>query len=750
MAGKILIVDDDEDLRHSIRSLLENEGYAIFEAIHGQQAVEIFPDVNPDVVLMDVMMPIMNGIDACALIQDLPGGSRTPILMITAVDDNRSAAAAFEVGATDYITKPLEWKLLRHRIRRLVESHRAEEALHQTQAMLKTALAQAPVFMHTIDLDGDFILAEGMDIVVGRPARVGDSFYDTYEHSALHIKDVRRALDGEVFQTMYTAQGIAVQVWYAPLLDSRERITGAMMVGTDVSDESWKQDAFMESQRAMQTLLANLPGMAYRSRHEPEWEFEFVSDGCRDITGYSPADLIGNHAINFLDLVHPDDLEPMWAEVRQAVAEKRSFQVTYRIQTADGRERGLWEQGQAVGDSDDLIVEGFITDITERRRAERDLIQERNLLRTLIDNLPDYVFVKDRDGRFIVTNIANMRYLRQNRPQEVIGRTDFDFFPPERAEAYRQRDLEVMEAGDMIWEQVQEDHFHYHITKAPLRNASDDVVGVVGMIRDVTRQKQAEEEMRLVNEQLVELSSLKSHFLLTMSHELRTPLGAIIGYTDLLRQGILGDINDKQLDRLNRIAANSEQLLAIISDILDISKIQTGQMEVSLRPVDVSSLARECYNGFLSLTENKGLHFAHDIEPALPAVIGDAAAVMKILTNLVSNAIKFTPSGGSIRLTVQYATTEHLKSIPADIDVRKRDWLLVEVEDTGIGIAPDDQKMLFNEFRQIDTDPTRKHGGTGLGLALTHKLVGMMHGHLWLESSLGQGSVFSFILPVVD
>lgn len=508
--AKILVADDEKGIRMMLMDMLTIDGYDVYEAVNGEDAIEKFQEVQPDLVLMDWMMPGLSGFDACREIRALPTGKNTPVLMLTAMEDANSIEQALEVGAADYVTKPIRWPLLRHRVHRLLESSIKEE-------------------------------------------------------------------------------------------------------------------------------------------------------------------------------------------------------------------------------------------VTSR---------ERNLLRILIDNLPDYVFVKDLEGRFVVTNIANTHYLGAKRPQEVIGKTDYDFFPPDRARAYQQRDMEIIEAGNapQTWEQHEEDlrtgrKRWYSITKVPFLDGQDKALGIVGMIRDITRDKEARDDMRLANEQLIELNLLKSHFLLTMSHELRTPLISILGYSEMLLNALLGDINEKQRDRLERIHQNGQHLLTLIDDVLDISKIQTGQMELKLHPTRIESLIQECFNGYNSTAQKKGLAFAYDIEPNLPAVVGDSTAILKVLTNLTSNAIKFTARGG-VRIVAEQATPQNLNGAPRDIDLN-RDWVLVTVEDTGIGISPDDQKTLFNEFRQIDSAPTREQGGTGLGLALSHKLTSLMQGQMWLESEVGNGCKFYVLLPAV-
>lgn len=625
MVGKILVADDEKGIRMMLADMLTIDGYQVVQAANGQEAITLFETLQPDLVILDGMMPVLSGFEACKQIKEKRGGSRTPVLMLTALEDSGAVEQAFDAGATDYITKPLRWPLLRQRVKRLVESHQTEEALHHTRQILQNVLSSVPMFFHAVDQQGIFTLTKGcIPVIPEVESRVGMSFFDLYRDHPSLIKDMQRALAGESFQTDYENNGHKIQVWYAPLFDSSGGKTGAVVGGAN------------------------------------------------------------DH---------------------------------------------------------------------ERKEFENTLARERNLMRILIDNLPDYVFVKDTEGRFIVTNIANTRYLGRQRPQEVIGRTDFDFFPPERAEMYWQRDQEIMQKHKegMSWEQVEDNHQTgqkrwYAITKVPFLDAQNQVLGIVGMIRDITRDKEARDEMRLANEQLIELNRLKSHFVLTMSHELRTPLNSILGYSELLLQETLGTLNEKQRDRLERVVKNGEQLLALIDDVLDISKIQTGQMQLKLQPTPLEALIQECFSGYASTAQKKGLDFQVEVQPNLSPVIGDSTAILKILTNLVNNAIKFTPRG---IVKVSARQLEKSSSAPKEIDPNKT-WILIAVEDTGIGISPENQRTLFNEFSQIDNAPTREQGGTGLGLALSYQLVSLMHGRMWLESAPGLGSQFYVLLPAAD
>ena len=257
------------------------------------------------------------------------------------------------------------------------------------------------------------------------------------------------------------------------------------------------------------------------------------------------------------------------------------------------------------------------------------------------------------------------------------------------------------------------------------------------------------EELRIANMQLTEVSRLKSHFLANMSHELRTPLNSIIGYTEMLNEGIYGPLNEKQQDRLDRVMRNGQHLLQLINDILDLSKIEAGRMELDIEPVDLQGIVTECMAISEPLAQKKNLELTRDIPSNLPLILADRGRVVQVLMNLVSNAVKFTPEG-QVTVKIEPITSSQISELPVELREGERGpWMLTKVIDTGIGISPDDQQIIFDEFRQADSSPSRQYEGTGLGLAITRKLLQMMHGHIWLQSVVGQGSTFYVLLPLV-
>ncbi|RPI95630.1 MAG: histidine kinase, partial [Chloroflexi bacterium] len=236
--------------------------------------------------------------------------------------------------------------------------------------------------------------------------------------------------------------------------------------------------------------------------------------------------------------------------------------------------------------------------------------------------------------------------------------------------------------------------------------------------------------------QLAEAHQLRTQFLATISHELRTPMNSIIGFTEMLVDGIYGDLTTSQGSRMERIRDNAYQLLALINDLLDLSNLQAGQLELHLEPASISDAIQTAVHALESEFHAKGLTLTYALDDTLPRVAVDPQRLHQVIINLLSNAIKFTHQGG-----VTIACHAIAQS--------GQRYVQTSVIDTGIGISPAHREIIFDEFRQVDGSSTRAYGGTGMGLAITKKLVEMMNGSIWVESELNQGSTFTFLLPAV-
>jgi PAS domain S-box-containing protein len=380
------------------------------------------------------------------------------------------------------------------------------------------------------------------------------------------------------------------------------------------------------------------------------------------------------------------------------------------------------------------------SDVAASARRERQL---RQFLDQLLENIPAMVFVKDAaDLKFERFNRAGEELLGIPR-EELIGKSDYDFFPPEQAEFFIEKDREVLANGklqDIAEEPIETPRGRrwLHTRKIPLLDDDGKPAHLLGLSMDITASRAAHEMRRELvaaleaeNRRVLEATRVKSEFLASMSHELRTPLNAIIGFAEVLADDRKHPLASHQRDFLGDILASGKHLLRLISDVLDLSKVEAGRIEIYPTRVDLCALAEEVKHTLRLSAQAKQIAVSCVVD--VREAIVDEHRLKQVLYNYLSNALKFTPLGGRVTLRIRPEGEDHF---------------CLEVEDTGIGIAQADLARLFVEFEQLDTGAGKQYGGTGLGLALTKRIVEAQGGTVDVRSAPGVGSVFRAIFPL--
>ncbi|QDV42773.1 Signal transduction histidine-protein kinase BarA [Stieleria neptunia] len=626
------------------------------------------------------------------------------------------------------------------------EQRHLSRSLGDAEAVYHSLVESLPLCVLRKDLRGRLQYANELAcevMGVSAPAIVGKTDFDLFpaDLAKKYLADDRQVIEtGKLHHNVERHQDSGgnlkhVEVWKAPVHDVSGEVVGIQVMFWDITDQKNAEHQVEYEKFLLSILLDTVPDAVYFKDRDSR--FIRLSRSCAHKLGLDdPRQAIGKSDADFFGREH----------AREALADERRIMETGETilakierETYTNREdtwcsttkvplRDL--HGEIVG------TFGISRDVSEQKKAEQELSRERDLLKTIINNVPDLIYVKDRAGRFITANAALVQLLGLQSADDLLGKTDYDYSPPEMACNYVTDDQNVMRTGEPLLDREESHHgdqgeeLWLLTTKVPLRSPEGDVIGVVGIGHDITERKKFEKELMQAKEVADKANRAKSDFLANMSHEIRTPMNAIIGMTDLVLDTRL---DATQRNFLSMVQESGEALLAVINDILDFSKIEAGKLEIESQTFDLRESLGDTMKTLGLKAHAKGLELAFRVDPAIPRYLcGDAGRLRQIVVNLVGNAIKFTEQGEV------FVEVELVTQTDDDLELQLR------VRDTGVGIPEDRCNAIFEEFEQADTSVTRRFGGTGLGLAISSRLVGLMGGAIAVESEVGEGSQFTF------
>jgi PAS domain S-box-containing protein len=479
-----------------------------------------------------------------------------------------------------------------------------------------------------------------------------------------------------------------------------------------------------------EALIDTSPLVVFRLTRDP-LQIAYVSPNCERVFGWD-ADQVGSPDWQWLDVIHPADAERAAGDLQAFVdAPDEPVTSTFRLCLPDGDERWVAARLRRDPSGADHYF-GFLLDITDRVAADAEANRERSFLHSIVENIPNMVFVKDaEDLRFLRFNRAGEELIGADR-SDLIGKTDHDLFPPDQAEAFIRADREVLDRGrlhDIPEEELVTAHGRrvLHTRKIPVPGPDGRPAFLLGISEAIPERRSADDALRAAKVEAERANQAKSEFLSRMSHELRTPLNSILGFGQLLE---LEDLDDGQTESVSQIMKAGRHLLDLINEVLDISRIESGTMALSLEPVALDLMVAECLDLVRPQAGERHIELIN-LDGRPRHVHADRQRLKQVLLNLLSNAVKFNRDGGTITVACEH----------------RPDAATLRVTDTGPGIRPELVDRLFTPFDRLEAEATGIQG-TGLGLALSRRLVEAMGGSISVESTPAVGSTFSVLLPV--
>lgn len=526
-----------------------------------------------------------------------------------------------------------------------------------------------------------------------------------------------------------------------------------------------------ESEERYRLLADNATDIIFTMDHK-DYHFTYMSPSVQRLLGYSPDETL---PMTLYQILTPLSLETALKALDEESARVRLDNgASYEPRILDlevyRKDRStIWteittnplrdDRGQLVG------ILGIARDITERRRIQEKLKESLEATRTILESMPFCVMIVGKERRIRMVNRVFLDLVGLHSEKEVLDLVCHESICPTKRGECPVLDLgQNLDSSEKVLVTASGEKIPILKTVVPIQLGGEDVL--LEAFVDISERKRAEEEIKRAKDVAESASQAKSEFLANMSHELRTPLNHIIGFTELVLDKKAGDINKTQEEFLSDVLSSSRHLLSLISDILDLSKVEAGKMELNPIDINVNSLLALCLGMVKQKALEQGIELTASADWVPETIRADERRLKQILLNLLSNAVKFTPDGGKVHLGVRSVDRGvHCRAASSDPEgspgigerveggdaapCKERRYVEFSVSDTGIGIDPENQECIFEPFEQVDGSVGRRYQGTGLGLSLSRKLVELHGGKIWVESEgSGQGSVFRFVLPV--
>jgi PAS domain S-box-containing protein len=686
----ILIVAESRS-GNGLPDVIRDAGFDVATAASLQEGLERSAATpTPILIITDRTLPDGSGLDLCREIRSRHPMYRMPVIVRTDGGRGADVLDGLVAGASGYMAKELL----------------PEETIARVQQVLTTEQSASE----------STVLREEEEIQI----RFMDRDYRL--HASL--------------QQLVNVLGSSLE----DLARTSERLEAELVRRREAEQQLRDSEALYES--LVESLPLNL------LRKNLDGQLTFANQRYCQSLGRTREEMLGSTDYDLF----PDELADKYTtDDRQIMETREVLETTESHVLPDGETRYVHVLKTPVYDAKSNVVgvQGIFWDVTARREAELALEHERFLLTSLLDSIPDNIFFKDREGRYLRVNRAMASRLGLNQPDDAVGKSAADFFRQEYLDEIAAAEARTVHEGistvgsEQLVTWPDGSRNWVAVTRMPLREPNGNITGCFGVSHDITDQKMAQEAMAEARDAAESASEAKSNFLANMSHEIRTPMNAIIGLTELVLDT---DLSQSQREYLTLVQESGESLLGVINDVLDFSKIEAGRLELDPRPFQLREVLGDTLKSLAIRAHRDRIEIACHIATDVPEfLIGDAGRLRQIIVNLVGNSIKFTEEGEIVvDVSIEEGDLPPRVDVPDEFSPPEPVLLRFEVTDTGIGIAANKLQRIFEAFEQADTSMTRRYEGTGLGLAISSHLIELMGGRIGVASELGTGSSFHF------
>ncbi len=740
----ILVVDDDKFMRLQLRRAMEQVGYQVVEANNGDEGLTAYQNLQPDIVLLDALMPLMDGFTCCEKLRSIPHQARatpTPILMITALDDQESVDRAFEVGANDYITKPIHWAVLRQRVRRMLqESSAIEELKHQTE---QTRLREEQL---RLALDAAQMSTWEWHI----PSNLTNSF-DSYQELLINVHPedhelVIQALvyaieRGEDYQAEFRVVDADGKInWVAKkgrvfrdrVVTTQEYRTGSVVrltgVEMDITERKQNEEALRQSETRFRTIID--------TAQEGIWLIDinanttYVNKRMAEMLGYTETEMFGRSLFDFMDVFERAEAINKFARRQQGVNEQHDF----RFLRKDGSELWTIISTTAILDQNGKFISalGMLTDITERKRSEKKIQEQAALL----DIATDAIIVQNLDNEILFWNKSAER-LYNWKAEEVLGqKIDNLLFPPNSSsmQTALKHLLDANEwQGDLNQITKNNQKLIVESRWTLVRDAESKPNSILIVNTDITEKKKLEWQF-LRTQRLESLGTLAGG----IAHDLNNVLSPILLAVEVLRSKLQDERSKKLMSILEtNVKRGSDLVKQVLSFARGIEGERTN-IQVGHLITEIQKIATETFPKSINIRSNIPTN-------ELWIVSGDATQLHQIILNLFVNARDAMSDGGTLTISAQNIVLDHNSTI-LNFEAKVGRYILITITDTGCGIEPEILDRIFEPF--FTTKDIGK--GTGLGLSTAVGIIKSHGGFINVYSQVGKGSEFQIYLPATD